>query len=59
MLLPVLCPLAVVTVRTDLCVWNAKTMDEKPIAVVKLPARVPLGFHALFVSEAELNTQAA
>lgn len=44
---------------SDLCVWNAKTMDEKPIAVVKLPARVPLGFHALFVSEAELNTQAA
>ncbi|CAN0297467.1 unnamed protein product [Laminaria digitata] len=38
-------------------VWDAKTMSAKPVATVKLRARVPLGFHALFVSEAELATQ--
>ncbi|CAN0275331.1 unnamed protein product [Ascophyllum nodosum] len=42
---------------SELRVWNAKTMDAKPVARVKLPTRVPLGFHALFVSEAELSVQ--
>ncbi len=37
--------------------WDAKTMSSDPVATVKLPARVPLGFHALFVSEEELATQ--
>ncbi|CAM9988003.1 unnamed protein product [Sphacelaria rigidula] len=33
-------------------------MAQEPVAVVKLPARVPMGFHALFVNEAELANQA-
>ncbi|CAM9254019.1 unnamed protein product [Scytosiphon promiscuus] len=32
-------------------------MTSAPVATVKLPARVPLGFHAIFVSEDELATQ--
>ncbi|CAN0066039.1 unnamed protein product, partial [Ectocarpus sp. 8 AP-2014] len=38
-------------------VFNAKTMSSEPVAVVKLPARVPAGFHAIFVSEADLAKQ--
>ena len=30
---------------------DAKTMAPEPVAVVKLPQRVPYGFHALFMSE--------
>ncbi|CAM9799308.1 unnamed protein product, partial [Hapterophycus canaliculatus] len=45
------------TTTTELRVWNAKTMASEPVATVKLPARVPLGFHAIFVSDAELATQ--
>lgn len=37
--------------------WDAKTMNSDPVAVVKLPARVPLGLHALFVSEEEMGMQ--
>ncbi|CAM9200725.1 unnamed protein product [Discosporangium mesarthrocarpum] len=43
--------------NSDLCVWNAKTMDPTPVARVKLPVRVPLGFHALFVSKENLAKQ--
>lgn len=42
---------------TELRVWDAKTMNPDPVATVKLPSRVPLGFHAIFVSEADLVTQ--
>lgn len=43
--------------RPELRVWDAKTMSPKPVASVKLPARVPLGFHAIHVTEADLATQ--
>jgi hypothetical protein len=36
---------------SEVHVYNAKTMSSEPVAVVKLPARVPYGFHALFVNE--------
>jgi carotenoid cleavage dioxygenase-like enzyme len=36
---------------------DAKTMASKPVAVVSLPARVPAGFHTIFVSEEQLKTQ--
>ncbi|KAF7137651.1 hypothetical protein RHSIM_Rhsim07G0056200 [Rhododendron simsii] len=39
-------------------VINAKTMSADPVAVVELPNRVPYGFHALFVTEEQLQEQA-
>ena len=32
-------------------------MNPEPVATVKLPGRVPLGFHAIFISEADLAKQ--
>ena len=32
-------------------------MTPDPVAAVKLPARVPLGFHAIFLAEADLAAQ--
>ncbi|CAM9454562.1 unnamed protein product [Ectocarpus sp. 6 AP-2014] len=45
------------TGTSELRVFDAKTMNSEPVATVKLPARVPAGFHAIFVPEAELATQ--
>ncbi|XP_058225268.1 carotenoid 9,10(9',10')-cleavage dioxygenase 1-like isoform X2 [Rhododendron vialii] len=39
-------------------VIDAKTMSADPVAVVELPNRVPYGFHALFVTEEQLQEQA-
>ncbi|KAM6570634.1 hypothetical protein CsatB_018619 [Cannabis sativa] len=39
-------------------VIDAKTMSADPIAVIDLPCRVPYGFHALFISEEQLQEQA-
>ncbi|KAF3498423.1 hypothetical protein DY000_02057061 [Brassica cretica] len=38
-------------------VIDAKTMSSEPVAVVELPHRVPYGFHALFVTEEQLQEQ--
>ncbi|KAJ0260519.1 hypothetical protein HA466_0067120 [Hirschfeldia incana] len=38
-------------------VVDAKTMSAEPVAVVDLPHRVPYGFHALFVTEEQLQEQ--
>ncbi|CAH2033460.1 unnamed protein product [Thlaspi arvense] len=38
-------------------VIDAKTMSPEPVAVVELPHRVPYGFHALFVTEEQLQEQ--
>eukprot|EP00752_Nemacystus_decipiens_P006247 g5634.t1 len=43
--------------NSELRVWDAKTMNPDPVGIVKLPARVPLGFHAIFLTEAELAAQ--
>ncbi|CAM9218487.1 unnamed protein product [Scytosiphon promiscuus] len=45
------------TGNSEFRVYDAKTMDSEPVCTVKLPARVPMGFHAIFVPEAELATQ--
>lgn len=42
------------TDRSDLAVFDAQAMRKGPIARVKLPVRVPFGFHGLWVDEAEL-----
>jgi carotenoid cleavage dioxygenase len=38
-------------------VYDAKTMSSTALARVKLPQRVPYGFHALFLDEAQVQAQ--
>ncbi|KAM7472514.1 hypothetical protein LguiA_010697 [Lonicera macranthoides] len=44
--------------KSEVNVIDAKTMAAEAVAVVELPHRVPYGFHALFVTEEQLNEQA-
>ena len=37
--------------KSEMVVIDASTMSPHPVAVVKLPRRVPYGFHGIFVSE--------
>ncbi|XP_011087733.1 carotenoid 9,10(9',10')-cleavage dioxygenase 1-like [Sesamum indicum] len=46
------------TGKSAVNVIDAKTMSADPVAVVELPKRVPYGFHALFVTEEQLQEQA-
>ncbi|OMO69765.1 Carotenoid oxygenase [Corchorus capsularis] len=46
------------TGKSSVNVIDAKTMSADPVAVVDLPHRVPYGFHALFVTEEQLQEQA-
>ncbi|KAL5543570.1 hypothetical protein UlMin_007354 [Ulmus minor] len=46
------------TGKSAVHVIDAKTMSPDPVAVVDLPHRVPYGFHALFVTEEQLQEQA-
>lgn len=44
--------------KSEVNVFDAKTMSPEPVAIVHLPTRVPYGFHAFFVSEEQLQNQA-
>ncbi|XP_010241260.1 PREDICTED: carotenoid 9,10(9',10')-cleavage dioxygenase 1-like [Nelumbo nucifera] len=46
------------TGKSTVNVIDAKSMSSDPIAVIELPDRVPYGFHALFVTEEQLQEQA-
>uniref|UniRef100_A0A0C9QLD5 carotenoid 9,10-dioxygenase n=1 Tax=Wollemia nobilis TaxID=56998 RepID=A0A0C9QLD5_9CONI len=46
------------TRKSEVNVFDAKTMSPEPVAIVHLPTRVPYGFHAFFVSEEQLQNQA-
>jgi carotenoid cleavage dioxygenase-like enzyme len=41
--------------QSYLGIWDAKTMDDAPLARVALPARVPYGFHALWAGAGALK----
>ncbi|KAL3329739.1 hypothetical protein AABB24_033882, partial [Solanum stoloniferum] len=43
------------TKESSFMVMDAKTHDLEIVAVVKLPHRVPYGFHGIFVKESDLN----
>ncbi|MQM14597.1 hypothetical protein Taro_047530 [Colocasia esculenta] len=43
--------------KSEVNVIDAKRMSADPVAVVELPSRVPLGFHAFFVTEEQLKQQ--
>lgn len=42
---------------STLVIYDAKTMSDTPLAQVRLPQRVPYGFHTAFVTEAQLKLQ--
>lgn len=43
---------------SDMVVVDARTMSPDPVAVARLPDRIPYGFHGIFVSEEQLQSQA-
>jgi len=45
--------------KSEMVVYDAATMASVPVARVALPARVPHGFHAAHVGEAQLAAQAS
>lgn len=47
------------TGKSEAVIIDAKTMGPEPVAVVELPGRVPIGFHAHFVTQEQLLQQAA
>lgn len=44
------------TRESSFIVMDAKSHDLEIVAAVKLPRRVPYGFHGRFVKESDLNT---
>ncbi len=43
--------------KSELVVYDARTMSDAPVARVQLPQRVPYGFHGMHVSEAQFQQQ--
>jgi len=41
--------------ETHFALYNARTMDEEPVARLRIPARVPVGFHATWMSKDQLD----
>ena len=42
---------------SDFVVYDAKTLSPEPVARVRLPQRVPAGFHGTFLNEQQLMSQ--
>ncbi|CAI6011693.1 unnamed protein product [Closterium sp. NIES-65] len=42
---------------SEVVVLDAKTMASDPVATIRLPQRVPYGFHGIFVSEDQITAQ--
>jgi carotenoid cleavage dioxygenase-like enzyme len=47
------------TDKSEVVIMDAKTMELEPVATIRLPRRVPHGFHAHFVSQEQLRQQAS
>lgn len=56
MCVPVCCAAAP---QSELVVLDAATMSSAPVCRLRLPCRVPLGFHGTWVSEEQLAAQRA
>ncbi len=44
--------------ESSMVVYDARTMASAPVARVRLPQRVPYGFHGEWLSEAQVASQA-
>jgi carotenoid cleavage dioxygenase-like enzyme len=42
---------------SSLAVYDARTMDSTPLATVRMPQRVPYGFHGLYITAEQLKKQ--
>jgi len=42
---------------SELVVYDATTMSSTPLAMIKLPARVPFGFHSTWMTESQIQEQ--
>lgn len=42
---------------SDFVVYDAKTLSATPVARVRIPQRVPAGFHGTFLTEQQLMAQ--
>lgn len=47
------------TAQSELAIYSAKTMSSQPVCRLRLPQRVPMGFHGTWVSAAQLAEQRA
>ena len=45
------------TKTSDFVVYDAKSFSSKPVALVRLPQRVPYGFHGKHLNAAEFQSQ--
>ncbi|KAJ3214608.1 Dixin [Clydaea vesicula] len=43
--------------ESELWIWDALTMNETPLAKIKIPSRIPYGFHCKFISKEQLLQQ--
>jgi len=43
--------------RSELWVIDAQKFTHEPVARILMPQRVPYGFHAAWISEAQMATQ--
>ena len=46
------------SLESQLLVYDAATMSSTPVCRLRLPQRVPHGFHCSWVTEAQLQAQA-
>lgn len=43
--------------KSEVVVYNARTMSAEPVARILLPQHVPAGFHSLHVNEAKFKSR--
>jgi hypothetical protein len=43
--------------KSEVVVYNARTMSAEPVARIILPQHVPAGFHSLHVNEAQFKSR--
>lgn len=44
---------------TDFAIWDARTFSSKPVARLRVPKRVPVGFHGAWLTAGQLSSHVA